>query len=601
MNDNFQSGKTQAIDLDELHVASQNRPAEREMRGEFELDKWGDDPWASTEESRRRRRWAEDDRWSGDDEEKKSRPEDAWDVDEESLKAGWHAPKRGDQLETDDGWDDWDNFGGAPKELDIEQESKDFGGYRRVQAAAQYAQADESNYADGHAQRDDLYRQKEAFGTSGVRERRGDPYANIGSNPSAPLPEMKPVGTDWDDAMAQSQAMPEAAPELKPTGTDWDDALPGTGVPPTQEEEDMRASAKISAQNAAGDDIPGVSRASIIIFQADTEPVVYELKKLVTTIGRGLDNMVILNDPYASRHHLSVQYSNGWFELYALSQDNLATVNGYPISHIVLMNNDQIEVGATRIRFILGPISSQQMQMSAPINGKPMHVDPPPRAARSPKTTRKNLILLVSSVSVIVVLLIVGLVIMAVKAKPDTAPKIAENAKGLEAAESAAPDADAAEEGDAGSAEQAPVYSLKPIEESVLDGMIEGFSGTVGAYKKSKSELYFEHEIAIKIDTTPAGARIYNGDGSLRGITPYEITERAAKKHSEKWTIRADGYKDKMLDVAFDEPIHETIALESATPAPKAKPKPKAKAKPASKPKAKQNSGGNKPGRRLLI
>lgn len=127
MSDNFQSGKTQAIDLDELHVASQNRPVEMRVRGEFELDKWGDDPWASTEDSRRRRKWAEDDRWSGDDEEKKERPEDAWQVDEEAMKAGWHAPKRGDQLVTDDEWGDWDNFGGAPKQLDIEQESKDFG------------------------------------------------------------------------------------------------------------------------------------------------------------------------------------------------------------------------------------------------------------------------------------------------------------------------------------------------------------------------------------------------------------------------------------------------------------------------------------------
>ena len=33
MSDNFQSGKTQAIDLDELHVASQNRPVEMRVRG----------------------------------------------------------------------------------------------------------------------------------------------------------------------------------------------------------------------------------------------------------------------------------------------------------------------------------------------------------------------------------------------------------------------------------------------------------------------------------------------------------------------------------------------------------------------------------------
>ena len=579
MNDNFQSGKTQAIDLDELHVASQNRPSEMRVRGEFELDKWGDDPWASTEESRRRRKWAEDDRWSGDGEEKKERPEDAWEVNEEALKAGWHAPKRGDQLETEDDWGDWDNFGGAPKQLDIEQESKDFGGYRRVQAAMQYAQVDESNYADGHAQRDDLYQQKEAFGTSGVRERRGDPYANatFGSEPPAPMPELKAVGTDWDDAMAQSNAAR------------------------TQEEEDMRASAKISVQNASGDDIPGVSRASIIIFQAETEPVIYEIKKLQTTIGRGLDNMVILNDPYASRHHLKLQYVNGWFELYALSQDNIAMVNGYPISHIVLMNNDQIEVGATRIRFILGPISEQQMQMSAPINGKPMHVDPPPQEVRSPKTTRKNLILLISAVGVIVVLLIIGLIVIGLSAKPDAQPRIADNSKGLTAVEGS----DGSEEGGkiesgAGKAEDAaPSYKLKSSDEEMLGAMIEVVEGSVGSYTKGKSELYFKKEVSIKIDTTPTGARIYNGDGTLRGMTPYEITERSTDAHADKWTIRADGYKDQELEVGFDEAVHEKLELESIKPPPKPKPKPRPKSKP--KPKPKDSEAGTRPGRRILI
>lgn len=587
MSDNFQSGKTQAIDLDELHVASQNRPVEMRVRGEFELDKWGDDPWASTEDSRRRRKWAEDDRWSGDDEEKKERPEDAWQVDEEAMKAGWHAPKRGDQLVTDDEWGDWDNFGGAPKQLDIEQESKDFGGYRRVQAATQYAQADESDYADGHAQRGDLYQQKEAFGTSGVRERRGDPYANANMAPesSMPMPELKAVGTDWDDAMAQANAAP------------------------SQEEEDMRASAKISVQNASGDDIPGVSRASIIIFQAETEPVIYEIKKLVTTIGRGLDNMVILNDPYASRHHLSIQYVNGWFELYALSQDNLATVNGYPISHIILMTNDQIEVGATRIRFILGPISEQQMQMSAPINGKPMHIDPPPQEVRSPKTTRKNLILLISVVGVIVVFLVIGLIVIGISAKPEAQPKIADSSKGLKPIEKV----EKGEKGDEGSNvaqgasgsavdDSEPAYKLKSLDEEVLGAMVEGIAGSINSYSKGKSELYFKKEVSVKIDTTPSGARIYNGDGTLRGTTPYEITERSTKSHSEKWTIRADGYKEQTIEVGFDEAIHEKITLESTKAETKPKPKPQAKPKPKPKPKSKpkNNGSGAKPGRRLI-
>ncbi len=530
MNDNYQSGKTQAIDLDELHVKTANRPPEMQVRGEFELDKWSDDPWASTEESRKKRRWADDERWFGDNEEKNAQPEKIWETDEESLKAGWHAPKRGDELIASEGWDDWDNFGGAPKELEQEQESKDFGGYRRVQAASQYAQVDTSNYADGRAQRDDLYRSKEAFGTSGVRERKGDPYADIMQREVVPVPEMKPVSV-------------------------WDDDVPDKTNKPVNDEEDMRASAKISNLAQGGDDIPGVARASIIIFQAETEPVVFELKKITTSIGRGLDNMVILNDQFASRHHLTIKYVGGRFELFALSIDNMASVNGYPISHIVLKNNDQIEVGATRIKFVLGPISDEQMRLTAPTNGRPVHLDPPPQEMRSPKTTRKNLILLIAVVSVIVFFMIAGLVIMAVT-KVDTPPEVV----------SSADQADDLEMENAQDEEPVVVekekIKLSNTEKSLLDGMIEAYGLTVSNYHSTNSSVVGEHA-EIKLESTPEGARIYNSDGSLRGTTPYKISEKYIGDYKETWTVRKDGYLDQKVDIIYSESVSKKVELES--------------------------------------
>ncbi len=569
MNDNFQCGKTQAIDLDELHVATANRPPEVRQRGEFELDKWGEDPWASTEESRKKRRWAEDDAWAGDGQPEESRQEDLWDADEEKLKAGWHAPKRGDELETEEGWEDWQNFGGAPKELELEQESKDFGGYRRVQAASQYAQVDSSNYVDGKAQRDDLYRQKEAFGTSGVRERKGDPYANV----------------------PQTMGQDEPGPELVPVGSDWNDAMVNAAPAAGKEEEDMRASAKISNRNAGGDDIPGVTRASIIIFQADAEPVVYELKKLSTTIGRGLDNMVILNDQYASRRHLMIQYVNGRFEVYGLSADNLACVNGFPISHAVLMNGDQIEVGATRIRFVLGPISQQQMVMSAPINGRPFHLDPPPQELRSPKTTRKNLILLISAVSVIVVLMIVGLIVMWVSSshKAEPRPTIAKVEAETSTSESEQSGAEVAPR------ESDPVYELSAEDKSVIDTMVESYSAALGSsYRNMPTKLY-GNEIVISIDSTPSGARIYNSDNSLRGVTPYEITERTTSDRTETLRLRYDGYEEATVDLSFASGVKTNVELkEIAAPAPVKKPAPVRVSKPKPKPKAKPKPKGGR-------
>ena len=356
----------------------------------------------------------------------------------------------------------------------------------------------------------------------------------------------------------------------------------------------MRASAKISNQNQGGDDIPGVTRASIIIFQADTEPVVYELKKLSTSIGRGLDNMVILNDQYASRKHLVINYVGGRFELFALSPDNLASVNGYPISHIILMNGDQIEVGATRIRFVLGPISDEQMMLTAPTNGRPIHIDPPPQETRSPKTTRKNLILLIAAVSVIVFFLIIILIVMAAgdreikdKVAEDKKPAIAEEEDNSEPAPEIT--------------QEEPKVDLTRNDKMIVNAMAEALGAGVDRHAKGDSELYGDL-IRIRVNTEPEGARIYNADGSLRGITPYDRKERVYDGRTENWTIRLDGYKDYKLEAAFVGPINETITLESDAPAPAPKPKPAAK-KPSGPKKggggAKKKGGGG--GRRILL
>jgi hypothetical protein len=282
---------------------------------------------------------------------------------------------------------------------------------------------------------------------------------------------------------------------------------------------------------------------------------VFELKKITTSIGRGLDNMVILNDQFASRHQLTIKYVGGRFELFALSIDNMASVNGYPISHIVLKNNDQIEVGATRIKFVLGPISDEQMRLTAPTNGRPVHLDPPPQEMRSPKTTRKNLILLIAVVSVIVFFMIAGLVIMAVT-KVDTPPEVV----------SSADQADDLEMENAQDEEPVVVekekIKLSNTEKSLLDGMIEAYGLTVSNYHSTNSSVVGEHA-EIKLESTPEGARIYNSDGSLRGTTPYKISEKYIGDYKETWTVRKDGYLDQKVDIIYSESVSKKVELES--------------------------------------
>jgi|GEM_PF-3463606 len=570
----FQSGKTQAIDLDELKVASANRPSETRPRGEFELDKWGDDPWTSTEDGRRRRRWAEDERWAGDDSDNVPQKAANWDVNEEELKAGWAAPKRGDVLEASEGWDDWGSFGGAPKQLEQEMESKERGGFRRVQAASQYVVADTNNYVDGQANRDDIYRQKEAYGSAGLKERRGDPYSS--------MPSQRPV-------------MQAPAPEMTPIG-EWDDPVDfGKSVNQQEMEDDMRASARISNLAQSGDDIPGVTRASIIIFQAETEPVVFELKKLVTTIGRGLDNMVIVNDQYTSRRHISLKYTSGKFELIAMSRDNLTSVNGHPAEHVILRHEDQIEIGATRIKFVVGPISDIHMMLGAPKNGVPAHMGQAPVRVRSPQTTRKNLIILISSVATIVVLMIVGLVLMILQKGSDSSGPKVDGRSAVAVIE---------EKGEVRHVAVVPMddgLKLADDDNFLVEALMESV-GLGAGHHRGTGGTVIGSRTKFSVSTTPVGARIYNADGSLRGTTPYHVEERVNGPREEQWTIRMDGYQDVVAQVNIDQGADLKFDLmPDVVEAPKPKPAPRPAA-PRPKPKPKEPEkpapGG---GRRILL
>ena len=562
---NFQSGKTQAIDLDELNVETANRPKDYKARNEFELDKWNDDPWASTEEGRRKRRWAEDDRWAGDDEDSKQQDTaERWDVDEEALKSGWKAPKRGDQLETNEGWDDWGNFGGGPKPLDEENGSKDFGGHRRVQAASQYATEDSSNYVDGRQNRDDLYRSKEGFGTAGLKERRGDPYAQQQPAPSESLPAMKEVGTGWDDV--QSKAAKDAEEELK--------------------------AAKLSTTQG-GDDIPGVTRASIIVFLAGADPVACELKKMVTTIGRAEDNLVVVCDQYTSRHHISINFSSGRFELVAVSQDNLTTVNGYPATHVILKHEDQIEIGAARIKFVVGPVSDIHMQLCPPRNGEPMHLEPAPDRVRSVKTTRKNLIILIAVVATFIVILMAALaIIVSGRGASKDSAQIAANDDNEKNAEVAAEELEAPDTHKEKKLEEVKPVVLDEKDAVIVDSLFEAISQGAGQTRNSPAEITGDI-VKFKITSIPEGARIYNQDGTLRGTTPYEIEELVSQGREETWTIRLDDYKDVEQTISLKEGAILNIELEKIDVAPTPKPEPKKTTTKKSSPK---KSGAKKTG-----
>ena len=74
---------------------------------------------------------------------------------------------------------------------------------------------------------------------------------------------------------------------------------------------------------------------------------------VVVTVGRELDNSLVLTDPHASRHHFSITREPQGFVLRNLSQTHGTIINSERIEKADLKHGDMIEAGSTRIRFSL--------------------------------------------------------------------------------------------------------------------------------------------------------------------------------------------------------------------------------------------------------
>lgn len=623
---NYQSGKTQAIDLDELNVASANRPKEVNNQGRIELDNWGgDDPWRTTAQGRGRRRWAEDDKWLGDDDKEpvstgpKADEQLLWKMEEDQMKRGWSAPKRGDVLEAGDGWEDWGGVDG-PFKIDMGSEGKDFGGVRRVQAANQYETEDERMYADGRQNRQDIYKRKEAssygageayrnedggaqdWGTANLKERSGDPYASgvsrAESTHTAPEEEQEMVPlSDWGYPPPSQPGFGQANPGQAGFGQQGG-APHGFGQP-------VQAGYGNAMQSIPKEtvvipepvsELPASTRASIIIFMPDGQATVVELKKIQTEIGRGLDNAVVLNDPYVSRKHIAIVFVNGHFELVSQSRENLTSVNGYPVTRVMLMHQDVIEIGSTRLKFVFGNVNQLQMIPADVVNGEPRHLEAPPEGAVSVPKGNKNMIILVAVGSVLALCLIVGIVIVLLTG---------DKSEGDDEASQASQEQDAGAQG-AAMAQKADEkkaeikVGLSEEDMQIADAISELSAMVSGNEYQGSSLIYGGEKINVSVKTTPEGVQIYNGDGTMRGTTPYEGRDALYEDKEQVWTLKKQGYLDKTATVNMGADITLNLKLEiEPAQAEVAKPvvkkpaakKPAAK-RPAKKPAAKKPSGG---------
>ncbi len=90
---------------------------------------------------------------------------------------------------------------------------------------------------------------------------------------------------------------------------------------------------------------------ALLLLQTTDGPHPIPIESTTVTLGRGLNNDVILDDTRVSRHHAQLRYKNRRFWLTDLGSTNGTCVNDEQISEVALRDGDTISLGGLLITF----------------------------------------------------------------------------------------------------------------------------------------------------------------------------------------------------------------------------------------------------------
>lgn len=79
---------------------------------------------------------------------------------------------------------------------------------------------------------------------------------------------------------------------------------------------------------------------------------VFTVRSARTTIGRGLDNDLVLESTDVSRHHARLEFADDRYHLIDLGSTNGTRVNGRQVRRAELQDGDEIELGSLHLRFL---------------------------------------------------------------------------------------------------------------------------------------------------------------------------------------------------------------------------------------------------------
>jgi hypothetical protein len=92
-------------------------------------------------------------------------------------------------------------------------------------------------------------------------------------------------------------------------------------------------------------------RANLQPLSGDMAGRDFPLSKTLISIGRGLDNDLVIDDPRVSRHHAQITFRHGHYLLRDQRSTNGTFVNNQPIETVVLASGDMVSLGGFEMAF----------------------------------------------------------------------------------------------------------------------------------------------------------------------------------------------------------------------------------------------------------
>jgi FHA domain-containing protein len=95
----------------------------------------------------------------------------------------------------------------------------------------------------------------------------------------------------------------------------------------------------------------GLAPHTLRLLNGPGQDRVFTIRAPITTIGRGLDNDLVLESTDVSRHHARIEFNAGQWQLLDLGSTNGTRVNGQPVRQALLQAGARLEFGSLQMEF----------------------------------------------------------------------------------------------------------------------------------------------------------------------------------------------------------------------------------------------------------